>query len=293
MMIDHDARPREGVTIPRFYLTLALSILIHAAVLYKALPQLRHMTLEEPEQGVNSGRLAVRLAPPPSAPVSRNEPSIEPAPKVIARPPLPKVRPTVQSPPVLALNKQPGAPAQPATTPAPPVEVAPPPRPPAENDFAAAVEARRRAREGATPQVFSPGMIASAPAETEADRARRITSANLAPKQQVFGYDPTAGGGVFQIRRISLNDAEVAFYGWNREIKRKTLQMIDISKGNNNDIRIAVVRKMIAIIREYESEDFRWESRGRTVTLSARARDNNGLEEFMLREFFPDQAVAR
>ena len=43
-------------------------------------------------------------------------------------------------------------------------------------------------------------MIASAPAETEAERARRITAANLQPKQQVFGYDPAAGGGVFQIR---------------------------------------------------------------------------------------------
>lgn len=287
MMIDQFARPRRGVTIPRFYLTLALSVLIHVLVLWKALPQLRHTTFDEPEQGANSGRLAVRLAPPPAPPAPPAEPPSEPAPKVIARPPQPKVRPALQAPKVIALNKQPAAPSP--SAPAPPVEVAPPPRPPSAGDLAAFVEARRRARESSP----SPGMIASAPAETEAERAKRITATNLAPKQLVFGYDPAAGGGVFQIRRISLYDAEVAFYGWNREIKRKTMQLIEISKGNNADIRIAVVRKMIAIIREYENDDFRWESRGRTVTLSARMRDNAGLEEFMLREFFPDQTVAR
>ena len=65
---------------------------------------------------------------------------------------------------------------------------------------------------------------------------------------------------------------------------------IEVRKGSNSDIRIAVVRKMIAIIREYEQEDFLWESQrlGRSLTLSARARDNAGLEDFMMREFFPD-----
>jgi hypothetical protein len=47
---------------------------------------------------------------------------------------------------------------------------------------------------------------------------------------------------------------------------------------------------MIAIIREYEREDFLWESHrlGRSLMLSARAKDNAGLEEFMIREFFED-----
>ena len=52
---------------------------------------------------------------------------------------------------------------------------------------------------------------------------------------------------------------------------------------------------MIAVIRDYEADDFQWESRrlGRTQLLSARLRDNARLEEFMMMEFFPDQAVAR
>ena len=45
---------------------------------------------------------------------------------------------------------------------------------------------------------------------------------------------------------------------------------------------------MISIIREYEQEDFTWRTTAsaRDVTLSARAADNEGLEQFMLREFF-------
>jgi hypothetical protein len=45
---------------------------------------------------------------------------------------------------------------------------------------------------------------------------------------------------------------------------------------------------MIAIIREYEVEDFTWESLrlGRNVRLSARPRDNADLENFLMLEFF-------
>jgi hypothetical protein len=249
------------------------------------------MTFDEPEQGTNSGSLAVRLAPPPAQQSAPAETPAEPPPKAIARP-QPKSRPALQTPPVIAMKTPSPSPAPAQPVPTPPVEAPSAPRPPAD-DFASFVEARRRAREGSAPAQPSPGMIASAPAETEAERARRITAANLAPKQLVFGYDPAAGGGVFQIRRISLNDADVAFYGWNREIKRKTMQILEISRGNNSDIRIAIVRKLISIIREYEKDDFRWESRGRTVTLSARPSDNAVLEEFMMRDFFADQALTR
>jgi hypothetical protein len=65
------------------------------------------------------------------------------------------------------------------------------------------------------------------------------------------------------------------FYGWNKNVERNTAQLIEVRRGVNSDIRIAVVRRMIAIIREHEHEDFIWESKrlGRNVSLSARARD--------------------
>ena len=174
---------------------------------------------------------------------------------------------------------------------APAVAEPAPPSPPAAGDLASYIEARRRARgDSAAPP--SPGSSANAPpAEDDKARSDRIASANLsAQRKQTFGYDPRQGGGVFQITRMSDTYAEFLFYGWNKEIRRNIKQLIEVKKGSNADTRIAVVRKMIAIIREYEQEEFLWESHrlGRSLMLSARARDNAGLEEFMLREFFDD-----
>ena len=283
-------RRREGVTIPRIWLTLALSLLLHVAVFWRVETPPRHLTLDDGKPGQSSSGIAVRLAPPAAPRLSAPATPPPAAAKSAARRPPPVARP---APAVIAMSKPPSAAAAPPT-PAAVVESAPPLRPPPEVDFAASIEARRRAREGATPQQASPA--SDVPTfESEADRARRIANANLATKPITFGYDPAAGGGVFQIKRLSLNDAEVAFYGWNREIRRKTLQNLEISKGANADIRLAVVRRMIAVIRDYEADDFQWESRrmGRSLVLSARPRDNARLEEFMMMEFFPDQTVAR
>ena len=103
-----------------------------------------------------------------------------------------------------------------------------------------------------------------------------------------LGESPNNSGGVFQIRRLGIAEAEFLFFGWNRDMGRRTPQLIEVRKGGNGDIRIAVVRRMIVIIREHEQGDFQWQSRrlGRSLSLSARARDNAGLEEFLLLEFF-------
>lgn len=151
------------------------------------------------------------------------------------------------------------------------------------------IEARRRAR-GATTPAPPP------PVEDNDARSRRIIAGNLpSQRNQTFGYDPRQGGGMFQIQSLSSDYAEFLFYGWNNEISRNTKQLIEVRRGNNSDIRIAVVRRMISIIRENAQEDFIWVSQrlGRSVTLSARARDNAGLEEFMMRDFFPDVIPAQ
>jgi len=89
---------------------------------------------------------------------------------------------------------------------------------------------------------------------------------------------------------MSYDYAEFVFFGWNKDIRRDTAQTIDVRKGAESDIRIAVIRRMIAIIREHENGDFVWESHRleRHVTLSARPRDNAGLEDFLWKEFFED-----
>lgn len=152
------------------------------------------------------------------------------------------------------------------------------------------VEARRRAR-GEMPTPPSMGSAPGAPQEEDENaRANRLAAANLATRRQTFGYDPNQGGGVFQLVRVGYSDASFYFFGWNREIKRNIKQLIEVEKGNNHDMKIAVIRRMIAIIREYEQQDFLWESRrlDRSIMLSARLRDNAQLEQFLMLEFFGD-----
>jgi hypothetical protein len=279
---------RDGVTIPRIWIAFALSLLFHAAVMWKWLPHIRLPSLEEAKRSETDGTLVVRLAPPPSPPSSASMPSasvMQTRPTPVPKTPAPKVAMRQETKPaVIALN-QPAPTATPQVAPPEPAPAPVPVRPPA-GDFASFIEARRRARGDPTPAA------PSAPAaEDENARANRIAIANLTTQRaQTFGYDPRQGGGMFQIQRVNYDEAEFLFFGWNKDIRRNTKQVIEVRRGNNGDIRIAIVRKMIAIIREYEQNDFLWESHrmGRNITLSARASDNAGLEEFMMREFFPD-----
>jgi len=66
--------------------------------------------------------------------------------------------------------------------------------------------------------------------------------------------------------------------------------VFEVPRGSHPNTQIAVVRKIIEIIREQENGNFLWESLRlrRDVTLSARPADNAGLEAFMMEEFFSD-----
>ena len=110
-----------------------------------------------------------------------------------------------------------------------------------------------------------------------------------------FGGERSPGGGMFQVQSLTSDEAQLLFYGWNREIRRNARQVLTVRRGSNPSIQIALVRRMIAIIREHESGDFVWESPrlGRNLTLSARPADNAGLEDVLMREFFPEYASRR
>lgn len=265
----------DGVTVPRIGVTVALSVLIHILALL-GLPSMPVQLPKISDSPEPANSLSLRLAPP-SPPVPATRPA---APAQPAQRPAPVPRPP-STPPVIALNKPVPTPPQ-TTTPAPP--------PPAiAGDMDAYIEARRRARGDNTP-------VAPPPVEDEESRARRLAAGNLgSARDRSFGYDPRQGGGMFQIEQMSYDYASFIFYGWNNNISRNTKQLIEVRKGNNSDIRYAVVRKMIALIRENTQEDFLWVSQrlGRSVMLSARPRDNAGLEDFMMRDFFPDAVPAR
>ncbi len=194
-------------------------------------------------------------------------------------------------------RSEPAPPIAPAPPVAPSIAPAPPAAPsiaspPVEADLSAFIAARRRAR-GEPTTVAAQGREPDPPsAESEKDRLNRVVAENLGlNKVPTFGDDPRQGGGMFQLRRVGSEDADFYFNGWNQDIGRVARQLIEVRRGRNPDIRVAVIRKIIEIIRAQEPGDFVWVSRrlGRQVALSARPGDNAGLEEFMMREFFGDE----
>jgi len=303
--LDAIGHRRDALRLPAFRVAVALSVLLHVLMLGKWLPQVHLPSADDLAQRETSRSLVVNLAPPATpppapqpSPAMKAAPSRAPASPVQARPPAVAARPRpAPSPPVMALDKP--AP----DVPSPPPAVAPPSapaRPAPGGDLSAYIEAQRLARAtAAAPAPSSPSAdrAPSAPVEDDAARADRAIAANLGlNRAPSFGADARKnGGGIFQIQRMGYSDAEFLFYGWNKDIRRNTTQVIEVRKGDAADIRVAVVRRMIAIIREHEQTDFLWESPrlGRNVTLSARLQDNAGLEDFMLLEFFRTTQVPR
>ena len=279
-------------------MTLVLSALIHAAVLWKWIPHIR-LPFEVSERVDERVPLVVLLEPqqrvPPPLPPAMQQPHVRLTPsapsrnatpqKPTARPPVPALeRPDPIRTPALVDEHA----SYPATPPAPvpsrPVQPAP------DGDLASYIESRRRAREAFTPAT-RPSVPAVPEKEDEHARANRIAAANLGVgRKPRFGEDTSKGGGIFAIQRLGYDYAEFLFYGWNKDIQRNTTQLIEVRTGNHIDIRRAVVSRMIVIIREHEQGDFLWESRrlGRNVTLSARPLDDAGLENFLMREFFDE-----
>jgi hypothetical protein len=279
---DQPRDSHESVTIRTIWLTLALSIFIHVAALFVLIPHMQTLS-DDLEQGEASAPVQVQLTPPPSAvvvappePSRDTQASITPPtrpPKVATRPP-PKQAMVVPNTAVPAFVLPPPPP------PPPPVAAAPPAPAPA-GDLASFIAAKRLAR----------GESAASTTDDENERYNRNIAANLPTAATgTAGRAPKNGGGIFEIKRMAYDDAVFEFYGWNKDVGQRTPQSFEVRKGNNPDMRLAVVRKMIAIIREHEKEEIVWESRrlGRNVTLSARLSDNAALEEFMLREFFDD-----
>jgi len=154
-------------------------------------------------------------------------------------------------------------------------------------DLAAYIEARRRARgEMPTASGDAPGTKTG---ESDVERRNRIVASNLGlNRTPTFGREESNAGGMFQIRELHYDDAQVYFFGFDKDIARNAKQLIEVRRGNNSDIRIAVVRKMIDIIRENVPGDFVWISyrTGRHVTLSARPSDDAALEDFIMRDVF-------
>lgn len=309
-----DIRNRhDSIRISTIQLAVVLSLLLHALLLWRLAPKLDLSPLGNLKGDSADGPLVVQLAPePPRTPPAARLPApsrpVEPqerapSPPSVQAPPVPKREapqkpaPKPATPPRVALDR----PAPRAPVPAPPAPPAPvtppPPSPPSTaspGDFMADMEARRRAREQRQ-QIASAEVISNAiKADEEEERRKQIVANNLGLGQQPTYGSPRQSGGLFTIERVNLNDAEFTFFGWNSDINRRSLQRIEVRRGSNPTIELAIVRRVIQIIRSQEPGDFRFVSRrlGREITLSARERDNAGLEDFLMRELFPERSAS-
>jgi hypothetical protein len=281
---DEARDPHEFVKVRTLWVTIALSLLVHVTALFLVLERTRLLAPLDEGPELASERLQVRLAAIPSpAPVPVPAPAPEPSREIVAlaRPPARSAAPPVPkaTPPVIASTTT--APAIPALpVPTPPAPTPNRPTPPGESDLWSYMQARRRERGEATEPAVD-GQEAEPSVSLAANLPKAATGVATAEKR---------GGGIFEIKRLDYDDAAFLFFGWNKEMGRRTPQLIEVRKGDNSDMRIAVVRKMISIIREYSKGDFVWESprRGRDIVLSARLSDNAALEDFLMHDFFDE-----
>jgi hypothetical protein len=279
--LDEPRFAHEGVMVRTLWVTIILSALIHLAALVFWIP---HTRLFSPgDESLEPDRLEVRLAAaPPPAPAP--PPSRETPPSAPSRPPKAAPRAPVMTVPKVAVPSTPlppiQAPTLPVPTPAPEVATPRPTPAPAEADLSAYIQARRHER----------GLPDSASSEAKPNLDSAIAANLPAPSRGVAAQDPKRGGGLFEIKRMDYDDAAFEFFGWNADMQRRTPQLIEVRKGDNSDMRIAVVRRMIAVIREYSKDDFVWRSvrHNKDYVLSARLADNAALEDFLMHEFFDD-----
>jgi hypothetical protein len=252
----------------RFFKWVGISLVVHAILIAIPMRQRTNETLSS----VSQGPLTVEIiqAPPATAEEVAPKPAPRIEPEAVKRPVVPP-RPVVREPPKLAEPV-----ARPAPEPLPTPEPAPPrPEPPV--DMMAAINARREARRQAE---------AAAARGPHAPSDEELAQANINRNLQ---FTPGGGvSGIFEILSKGTRTAEFAFNGWRPNSDRHWREVIEVDAGLGGDIDLAIVRRMIALIRTHYDGDFYWESRrlGRIVRLSARQEDNDGLEDFLMKEFF-------
>lgn len=94
--------------------------------------------------------------------------------------------------------------------------------------------------------------------------------------------------GIFQITKIGPRYAQFSFRAWTTSGSNPRQELIEVEAGPDGNIELAIIRRMIQLIRQYHQDDFNWESDrlNRVIVLSARPGDSEGLEDFLMREFF-------
>ncbi len=115
-----------------------------------------------------------------------------------------------------------------------------------------------------------------------------LALARIKANIQSTQYKRKGVNGIFQVLDKGVRTGRFSFRGWTSNPNQSTWQTYEVDAGIGGDVELALVRRMIELIRAHYSGDFNWESQrlGRTVVLSARPSDNAQLERFLMKEFF-------
>ena len=258
-----------------FLVWVVVSLLVHLALFMIPVTQ----KMGQPASGGSPGPMTVRLANPVprTPPVAKSEP-----PKRVSRPDtiIATRRPASRTKPFV-IPKQSERPQPQQPTP-PPQPVAPP-----EEDMMARINARRAARAAENGAIAQENAAAAAASDGPSLDQRIAANINRAKPSRTDGT-----GGVFEIKfPLGVREGSFKFNGWN-PAKDNWHESYTVDAGIGGNVKLAIVKKVIEVIRKYKTGDFEFESHrlGRPVPMSARPADNDRLEAFLMQELFAEDA---
>ncbi|GAA4024091.1 hypothetical protein GCM10022212_22030 [Actimicrobium antarcticum] len=268
-----------------------VTLLLHGLVLWLIL----HHTSDFPQPLDGKRDTETTLMMIPNVPDAAAQPKrargveVPARPTVVPRKPKPQKQAPVRASRPRPVPDTPSLPALARTV--PPPEPATPPV----DDFSSRLAAKQQQRAEAESQERATQAARGTPEQQDNERGKQAALANIASSLKSAGIEKESGGGLFQLQSVGAHNAEFLFRGWKKDAGRNWSQMLNVEQGSELDIRIAVVKKMIEIIRQHTQEDFSWDSRrlGKKIMLSARPEESAGLQQFLLREFFPDYSPPR
>lgn len=266
-----DIAEKRARSMRRFAIGIGVSIVAH--ILLMVFVKLNPDILKTPGEAASASQsLVVQLAPP-----APREPVAIPVPNDAATPP-PRTQPRIMAVP----RRNPDAPTVPIQPPDPPPVAVKPvdPEQPSMMAMVEAARARRQASEDAAKRYNAESRAGDPSYGNSAEGALNRNLQTLAKREGT--------SGVFQILQIGHRSGQFAFRGWTTEERSGWKEVIEVDAGPQGDVQLAMIRKMIELIRKHYKGNFNWDSYrlGRVVTLSARIEDSAGLESFLMREFF-------
>ncbi len=279
-------------------LALLISIALHALVLMFIVPKIKVSSV--PTSRAIEVSLAPKKTASTNAPVPtqvepeakpETQPKIEPNPNTKTKPrpntktkPKPKI--IIQQPnskpktndfsvPKTLTTPQPSPQQEPPVTKAKPQTSANAP-----TDMASYIAQQRAKSEAGESAAANQNAAAAAAEQGQSDEAKRDA--------RIKNNFNNGTNGIFEITNLSSNSASFSFLGWTSSVSNARREFFEVEAKSGQDVRLAMVRRMIALIRLHYQGDFDWQSQrlGRTISKSARLEDSAELEEFLMQEFF-------